>query len=115
MGFSVQREALKEESVAHPIDKPFFRNGFTIAFAKGYKVSVQFGEMNYCTKPDERGHSTTAEVAVIAPDGSWATKAVWAGALTVDLDDYVAADVSPEDLVTILLHVRDWLEVNHVS
>ncbi len=59
--------------------------GFKLKFANGYTLSVQFGPGNYCDNCDmmigrdereagERG-STTAEVAVIGPDGNFVNPA----------------------------------------
>ena len=55
--------------------------GFQIKFDNGYMVSVQFGPGNYCTNRNlsfmeninKPMTATTAETALIAPDGNFVT------------------------------------------
>ena len=57
------------------------QRGFQITFANGYTVSVQFGTFNYCDSPRSlkdrnlegwlNDTCLNAEVAIIAPDGSF--------------------------------------------
>tara|TARA_B100000214_G_scaffold370257_1_gene344601 strand:+ start:704 stop:1027 length:324 start_codon:yes stop_codon:yes gene_type:complete len=54
--------------------------GFMMKFDNGFKISVQFGPMNYCDKkgsgdwdePAKQDHweATSAEIAVFDPDGN---------------------------------------------
>lgn len=52
------------------------QKGFSITFANGHTVSVQFGEGNYCSNrhipnvPDEQGLVKSKTAEVIALDGS---------------------------------------------
>jgi hypothetical protein len=55
---------------------PNAAKGFQIKFANGYTVSVQWGPGNYCDNftGDSRktaNDSSTAETAIITPDGSF--------------------------------------------
>lgn len=55
---------------------PNAAKGFQIKFANGYTVSVQWGPGNYCDNFTGDAHkvandSSTAETAIITPDGSF--------------------------------------------
>jgi hypothetical protein len=75
--------------------------GFSMRFANGFGLSVQWGPGNYCSNRDSDFRSWTdakcgesliksasAEVAILCPDGSLAYRADWQdsvkGYLTVD-------------------------------
>ena len=58
-------------------EKPMFSAsemypGFSMMFANGWEISVQWGRNHYCANQDnpnkESRRSTTAEVAIFAPD-----------------------------------------------
>ena len=57
-------------------EKPMFsastmHPGFSMTFANGWEISVQWGKNHYCANQDnakESRHSRTAEVAIFAPD-----------------------------------------------
>ena len=83
--------------------------GVTLRFPNGYKLSIQCGETNYCTKTSEEGGTTDAEIAVIAPDGSWATKEVVAGALGESLEDDVRGCTTVSEIAKIMAHLDTWL------
>lgn len=83
--------------------------GFQMEFLNGYKVSVQFGPGNYSTNRDRpwdrRGdmwESANAEVAVIAPNGDWATKEAFKEIFHMDLPDDVAGWVTPDDVAKVM-------------
>jgi hypothetical protein len=44
--------------------------GFSIRFANGYTISVQFGNGNYCTR-DSIGVAESAEIAIWDKDRTW--------------------------------------------
>lgn len=85
-------------------------NGFWVAFANGYGVSVQFGVYNYCDKyphndepedPKElftkQRNSIDAEIAVIAPCGELMR--------FFEGDDTVKGWVKPNDLLDVMMKV----------
>lgn len=86
-----------------------WRQGVTFQFDNKYQVSVQAGTGTYHEdiSPATKGVVASAEVAVIAPDGDWATRDVWPWVFGNDLDDDVAARVSPDDLAHLLRYVAN--------
>jgi hypothetical protein len=85
--------------------EPGFRicrnKGFHITFENGWTISVQFGPGNYCGNRDlpfsrdyaeEVPHSSTAEIALIDPEGSF---------FAIDGDD-VKGWVSPGDVLRFM-------------
>jgi hypothetical protein len=80
--------------------------GYQMRFTNGYTVSVQWGPGNYCDRRNEAYDtqytepmwtSNTAEVAVIAPDGTF---------LKFFSDDEVRGYVQADDVVAIMLQVQ---------
>lgn len=73
------------------------KQGVVFQFDNGFIVSIQAGGTNYCddTDPSQTEKVANAEVAVIAPNGNWATRDIWPWVFGNDLDDDVAARVSP--------------------
>ena len=70
--------------------------GFQLQFENGYRLSVQFGQGNYCehryAAEQVRDHkSLDAEIAVIGPDGEWAPRPQW-GFEDDDVRGWVSAD-----------------------
>ncbi len=101
-----------EEPLRNSIDEypQPFRQGFTFTFDNGYRLSIQGGAHNYCddTDPPACGFRANAEVAVIAPDGSWATRncAQWAFGVEDPYDD-VLYRVTPDDLAQLMWYVAN--------
>lgn len=81
-------------------------SGFSITFANGYTISVQFGPGNYCDNYDmcyqervEAGKkgSMTAECAVFQPDGNFYNNPEW--------NDVVSPRNSPEEVLQLMNNV----------
>ena len=72
------------------------RGGFTLTFDNGYEVSVQWGPGVYCDL--EKGHSaaSSAEVAVIDPQGNFVTGVVCPDFTDHDVAGWVKADAVAE-------------------
>ena len=84
--------------------------GFQMEFENGYRISVQFGPYNYCEKRDksrpetdsEVWESGDAEVAVIGPNGDWATREAWQAIFGTGLTDDVSGWVSPDGVAKMV-------------
>ena len=84
-------------------------NGFSMTFDNGVSVSVQFGSFNKCTPADSNGFSPNAEVAVFGgaiPNSEWLTKKVWSELFGVELNDDVAAFVSPDEVADVIAFAK---------
>ena len=84
--------------------------GFQMEFENGYRISVQFGRGNYGSNRDRRDtpdpdmgwESDNAEVAVIAPNGDWATREAFKEVFDMDLSDDVCGWVSPDKVAKVM-------------
>ena len=50
--------------------KDDFYEGFTMSFANGYTISVQFGKSNHCSR-NENDEAVSAEIAIWDKDVTW--------------------------------------------
>ena len=75
--------------------KDTFYEGFTMTFANGYTISVQFGNGNYCSR-DDNNRAKTAEIAIWDKDGTWYNFG----------SDTVKGYCSPDEIVTWMRKVK---------
>lgn len=75
--------------------KDTFYEGFTMTFANGYTISVQFGNRNYCSR-DDNNRAKTAEIAIWDKDGTWYNFG----------SDTVKGHCSPDEIVTWMRKVK---------
>ena len=103
-----ERIRFRNEAVEHSAGDPeSVRQGVTFILASGYKLSIQCGSLNYFTRTSPHG-AANAEVAVVGPDGEWATRAIVAGALGEELDDDVRGHTTAEEIAKIMAHLQGW-------
>ena len=76
--------------------KDDFYEGFSMTFANGYTISVQFGQGNYCSR-DVRNKAVSAEIAIWDKDGTWYNFG----------HDTVKGHCSPDELVTWMKKVKE--------
>ncbi len=105
---SLTRIQFKHEPDADDPGLPMHREGVTFTFASGYKLSIQCGSINYCTRTEPHG-AADAEIAVIAPSGGWATRQIVAGALGEELEDDVREQTTVEEIAKIMAHLEAWI------
>lgn len=84
--------------------------GFSITFANGVRVSVQFGSGNYCDNYDRKwddpspARSINAEVAIIDDQsGNWLTRE-----LVPEADDDVLARIDADALLELMTKSAAW-------
>jgi hypothetical protein len=73
-----------------------FSEGFTMTFANGYTISVQFWIGNYCSRNDNN-KAASAEIAIWDKDNTWYNFG----------DDLVKGHCSPDEIVTWMRKVKD--------
>jgi hypothetical protein len=73
-----------------------FFEGFTMTFANGYTISVQFGIGNYCSRNDEN-KAASAEIAIWDKDRTWYDFG----------DDLVKGYCSPDEIVSWMRKAKD--------
>ena len=76
-------------------DNKFFE-GFTMTFANGYTISVQFGIGNYCSR-NENDKAVSAEIAIWDKDNIWYNFG----------DDLVKGHCSTDEIVTWMRKVKE--------
>ena len=83
--------------------------GFTMVFANGWEISVQWGRDHYCSNQGKTStdnlDSITAEVAIFAPDKNGFSREWWS--YDEDLNEVVE---QPEDT-----YVNGWLTTDQVA
>jgi hypothetical protein len=90
-----------------------FSQGFQVTFTNGYKVSVMFGDNNYCqrryTPDDGKGFRTSedCEVAVFL-GGEYATGNFDAVKHKVDPQGMVAGWVTPDEVAVLMAEVASY-------
>lgn len=72
-----------------------FSEGFTMTFANGYTISVQFGIGNYCSRNDA-DKAVSAEIAIWDKDKTWYDFG----------SDLVKGYCSPDEIVTWMRKVK---------
>jgi hypothetical protein len=73
-----------------------FFEGFTMTFANGYTISVQFGIGNYCSR-NENDKAVSAEIAIWDKDNTWYNFG----------DDLVKGHCSPDEIVTWMRKAKE--------
>ena len=84
------------------------RTGFRITFANGITVSVVFHEFAYCTARNDdqmlrERRSPDCEIGIFGSDNGWLTRQ-----FVPDANDDVIGWVSPEDLVDLVVKVKNY-------
>ena len=105
-------EVMRNETIVD--EKPMFSAsemypGFSMTLANGWEISVQWGRNHYCANRDnpnkESRRSTTAEVAIFAPDKDGFPRDWWS--YDEDLNEVVE---QPEST-----YVNGWLTTDQVA
>lgn len=82
-----------------------FFEGFTMTFANGYTISVQFGIGNYCSRNDA-DKAVSAEIAIWDKDKTWydfGKDKTWYDSG----DDLVKGYCSPDEIVSWMRKVKE--------
>lgn len=84
--------------------------GFHIDFSNDVTISVQFGQVNYCSNymtghynGEKPAKSVDAEVAVIDRGGNFVTKSAFKETFGIELDDDVAGHVSADKVAELIV------------
>ena len=104
---------LKDMETIQQIEEPQFSSsplwpGFSMTFKNGWEISVQFGDSHYCSnrmKGEGSRRSTTAEVAIFAPNKDGFPREWWS--YDEDIGDVVE---QPDESF-----VNGWLTTDQVA
>jgi hypothetical protein len=85
------------------IRNDFYSRGFSVTFANGCTVSVQFGQGNYCENRNNPspGECKSAEIAALDPDRNWIRGSFF------DNDD-VYGWATPAQVLQLMIEVAAW-------
>ena len=84
-------------------------------FDNGHVISIGMSTTHYCSPRNQQGlnpQRETVELAVILPNGHWATKQIIKKVLGFDPYDDVAANLTADQVALIIAHVQTLQQEN---